>query len=199
MADEKPHLFVRADAALAYANVADRIVGDSADYLDKNPAVVPLFVQSLFQSLEISIKHVGIESTLINEHDLRDKKTTKNGHGVNELCAMLCAALRAETKRPLVSALTFNASDPQFFSLIGEMIYGEGFDRTREMYARRRLGYGEVAAGDFAIVADARRWVDAVIYVASNLSAAIRILGEWKSSDKASSTFGIWMGGTARG
>lgn len=154
-------MFTREEAALAYALSAERILGSDSTFLKKNHAVMPIFVTQLFESLEVSIKHVGIASQLITEAEAR-AKGVRSGHGIYELATLVNTRLHEGFMNPLVQALVFNRSDASHALIIQKMISGAEFERTRKSYARRTLGYGEVRVGDFAVVEGLTAWVDAV-------------------------------------
>lgn len=87
MSTPDPHMFSLDEAAVAYAVAAEHMFGNDATFLNNNPAVVPVFVSMLFQSLEISIKHAGIESGLFTMQEARNRQN-RSGHGVKELAAL---------------------------------------------------------------------------------------------------------------
>lgn len=53
-------MFDLQEAAIGYAKSAERILGEDARFLNENPEVVPIFISLLFQPLEISLKHLGL-------------------------------------------------------------------------------------------------------------------------------------------
>ena len=75
------HIFTGQEAAIAYALSAERIFDNDCEFLNANPHVIPIFVSQLFQSLEISIKHVGIASGLFTETEARSR-AVRSGHGI---------------------------------------------------------------------------------------------------------------------
>ncbi|MFH1350261.1 MAG: hypothetical protein ABII26_04910, partial [Pseudomonadota bacterium] len=77
--------------------------------------------------------------------------------------------------------------------IIRQMICGDDLGKTRESYASRRLGYGEVSEGDFAIIRPVLDWIEAVKETVSNLPTIIDILSQWKASASASKHFAIWL------
>ncbi len=99
-------MFNLQETATAYAKGAERILGEDATFLNGNKEVVPVFVSLLFQSLEISLKHLGLEANLFTEQEARDKKLTKNGHGINEIANLVNTRLGADTNYPVIMALT---------------------------------------------------------------------------------------------
>lgn len=100
------HIFTTDEAATAYALSAERILGGDSLFLDRNPAVVPVFVSQLFQSLEISIKHAGIHSGLFTEAEARSRQM-RSGHGISEIADLAVERLCGQPHDPLVQALTY--------------------------------------------------------------------------------------------
>ena len=145
------HMFGFDEAAVAYALAAEKMVGDEASFVNANPAVVPLFVSMLFQSLEISIKYAGIESSLFTMQEARSRQN-RSGHGVKELAALTVEKLGGDPYNPTIMAMTFSNADDRSAHFIHEMICGKVLKKTRDAYASRRLGYGEVYDGDFTII-----------------------------------------------
>lgn len=73
------------------------------------------------------------------------------------------------------------------------MICGKEFEKTRECYASRSLGYAQVSNGDFALINDIPSWIAAVKETANNLPKIIDILSQWKASPSKSKHFAIWV------
>lgn len=146
----------------------------------------------LFQSLEISIKQAGIESGLFSMHEARSRQQ-RSGHGIRELAALAVEKLGGMPFSPIVMAMTCKSQKPNSAEIINQMICGDNLDNTRESYATRRLGYSEVAEGDFAIIEPIQDWVDAVKETAINLPTTIEIISKWKSSPSQSKHFAIWL------
>ena len=179
------HIFTLDEAALAYANVAERIWAKDTAFLDKNPALVPIFVSNLFQSLEISIKHIGISAKLFTEKEARNSPTKAgkkgNGHDVEDLARLAILAVQNRSQDSFLAALTCASNNPYRRAAITEMIFGERFKKTRECYTSRHLGYGEIVDGDFSIDTNIEDWIAAVRGVAENSHLAIRILRPWRT------------------
>ena len=188
----QPHMFTGREAALAYAIAAERILSQETDFLSSNPACVPIFASILFQSLEISIKQAGIESGLFSMQEARSRQQ-RSGHGIKELAALAVEKLGGEGFKPIVMAMTFNNQKPNSAEIIKQMICGDDLEKTRESYATRRLGYSEIAEGDFAIIYPVQDWVSAVKKTAINLPTTIEIISKWNSSPSKSKHFAIWL------
>jgi hypothetical protein len=185
-------MFTGCEAAIAYAISAERMFGDNAGFLDANPAVVPIFVSLLFQSLEISIKQAGVGSGLFTMQEARVRQQ-RSGHGIKELAALAVEKLGGDPFDPIVTAMTFANTHSNSAEVIRQMICGDDLEKTRESYASRRLGYGEVSEGDFAIIRPVSDWIEAVKETASNLPTIIDILSKWKASASKSKHFAIWL------
>lgn len=185
-------MFDLREAAVAYAKAADRVLGVDVAYIDVNQELVPVLVALLFQSIEISLKHLGIESGLFTEKEARDKKLTRNGHGVKEIADLVNVKLGANRDYPVVVALTARMTDDWEAGILREMLFGPDFESTRQSYQSRNLGYGKIELGGLAIVQDFKRWVTAVRNIAENLPTAVEVVKQWKASASNSTHFAIW-------
>lgn len=186
------HMFSLDEAAVAYAAAAEHMFAGDAALLNDTPAVVPLFVSMLFQAIEISIKHVGVESGLFTMQEARSRKN-RSGHGVKELAALAVEKLGGDPFDPIIMAMTCTNKSPRSERFIREMICGPALEKTRESYTTRCLGYGEVYTGDFAIIDPIAEWIDSVKQTAVNLSKTVDILSKWKASASASKHFAVWF------
>ena len=148
MNKQTSRMFTGREAAIAYAISAERMFGDNAGFIETNPAVVPIFVSLLFQSLEISIKQAGVESGLFTMQEARARQQ-RSGHGIKELAALAVEKLGGDPFDPIVTAMIFANTHANSAEIIRQMICGDDLEKTRESYASRRLGYGEVSEGDF--------------------------------------------------
>jgi len=191
MSTQKNHIFTGREAALAYALSAERIFGNDYNFPNNNPAVIPIFVSQLFQSLEISIKHAGIESGLFTENEARNR-AMRSGHGIKQLALLACEKLGGDPFGPIVMAMCHFNKHPKSNEIIKLMICGDGFERTRESYATRSLGYAQVADGEFATIDDLPSWIESVKQTAVNVGKTIDIFSQWKSSPSKSKYFAIW-------
>lgn len=188
----RTRIFTREEAALAYALAAERLLGGDPSFLDGHRPIVPVFVTLLFQSLEISIKHIGIASGLFTEREARTR-SVRSGHGIQELATLAVDRLQGKPFDPLVQALTISQTTPLHAEIIRKMINGAEFERTRGSYAARKLAYGEVVDGDFAIVDDVVTWVAAVKATAIDLPRIVSVVSQWKSTAGASGPFAVWL------
>ena len=192
MSQQTCHMFTGHEAAIAYAISAERMFGDNAGFLEANPAVIPIFVSLLFQSFEISIKQAGVESGLFTTQEARARQQ-RSGHGIKELAALAVEKLGGKPFDPIVMAMTFANKRTNSAQIVREMICGDKLEKTRESYASRRLGYGEVSKGDFAIIKPVPDWIESVKETASNLQTTVDILSQWKKSASRSKHFAIWL------
>jgi len=184
-------MFSLQDTAKAYAKGAKEILGDDVSFLNDNPEVIPVFVSLLFQSLEVSLKHLGIESELFTAKESRDRKLTKNGHGVEEIAGLVNNRLGANKDYPVIMALTFGLENTQAANILQKMIFSPEFEPTRKSYQNRNLGYAQLSEGDLQLLDRLKPWVDAIEQVAENLPRAIGIVSEWNKSDSDSVNFAI--------
>jgi len=187
-------MFDLQEAATAYAKAAERVLGEGPDFLNENQELVPVFVALLFQSVEISLKHLGIESGLFSEREARDRKLTRNGHGVKEIADLVNARLGADGDYPVVMALTagLNGQEAEFLE---KMVFGADFAATRQSYQNRNLGYAKLNPGDLALVKGVKPWVTGVREIAENLPTAVNVVQQWNSSPSNSKHFAIWYRG----
>ena len=186
------NMFTLKDAAVAYAKSAERIICDDGTYINNNQELVPVFVSLLLQSLEISLKHLGIEAKLFTQKEARDRKLTLNGHGIREIADLVNDRLGADKDYPVVTALTAGLSNSQASDYLYKLIFSKEFDSTRQAYQSRNLGYCQLKPGELKLLNGLRPWVSATKEVAKNLPTAIRIVSEWKNSSSNSKHFIIW-------
>ena len=170
-----PHMFNLEEAAIGYALAAEHMFRDDGAFLNANPAVVPIFVSMLFQSLEISIKHAGIDSGLFTIEEARSRQN-RSGHGVKELAALAVEKLGGDPFDPIVMAMTFNNANSRSGTFLRKMIAAPEMEKTRESYTSRRLGYGQVAEGDFGLIQPIAEWIESIKQTAVGLPATIQIL-----------------------
>ena len=110
MTNKQP-IFTFGEAAVAYVLSAERMAGHGVDFLQANPACIPIFFSLLFQSLEISIKHAGIESGIFKLEEVKKRKFY-NGHGIKEMAALIVERLGLPPFGPIVDALTYHNKGP---------------------------------------------------------------------------------------
>lgn len=192
MHSAQQHVFSMQEAAQAYSMSASRILGSDSGFLEQNQIVIPVFVSMLFQSVEVSLKSIGIESGLVTREEAKDRKTTRSGHGIKEIAQLMSEKLGDQREIAVVMALTAGCNKENVATYLREMIYGERFQKTRLAYSSRSLGYGEVANGDFALCYPLDEWVSSVQSVADNLPRAAEIVRQWHSSESVPPIFAVW-------
>ena len=185
-------MFNLQETAKAYAKSAQRILGEDANFLNNNQEVIPIFVSLLFQSLEISLKHLGIESQLFTLQESRDRKLTANGHGIEEIAKLVNDRLGATKDYPVIMALTASIENNQISEILRKMIFSPEFEPTRKSYQSRNLGYAQLKLGDLQLLDGLKPWANSIADVAENLPKAIEVVSEWKKTDIKSNTFVVW-------
>lgn len=185
------YAYTRKEMAMGHALVAERLLG-ADHFLDEHKAGVPMFVSTLFQSLEVSIKHVGIEGGLFTEEEARSR-ATRAGHGILELATLFYERLNGKDFTPVKMALTFKAEGANTAQIIAKMLCAPEFESTRQLYATRRLVYGEINDGEMAFVNGLRAWAEALKDVAAHLDAAVDVVRQWQKCKGASPVFAIWV------
>jgi hypothetical protein len=192
MDGQTEHMYTGFEAATAYAIAAERIFAGNGAFLNANSCVVPIFVSNLFQSLEISIKTAGIESGLFSLQEARGREN-RSGHGIKELAALAVEKLGGDPFDPIVTAMTFSDINGRSAAFVRRMICAPELEKTRDSYASRRLGYGQVAEGDFGLIHPISEWIESVKRTAAGLPTAVQILTQWKVSSSKSKHFAIWL------
>lgn len=141
---------------------------------------------------ELSIKHAGIESGLFTMKEARARQL-RSGHGIEQLATLAVEKLGGNPFGPIVRAITCANTHTNSAEIVKQMICGHDLAKTRESYASRRLGYGQVFEGDFAIIRPVSGWIESVKETAVNLPTTIDILSQWKASASTSKHFAIWL------
>ena len=170
--------------AVSYAKGAERLLGEDASYLRDNPDMVPQFVNSLFQSLEISMKEFGVKSGLVTDVEIKGGPRGKigNGHDIKKLGGLLRERLGNILSRPLVNILTHGIDD-DVSVIIEKMIFSEEFEATRSSYTKRKLVYhAELEPGDMQIVPFLKPWLTSVKSVSENINNAVALVKKWKTT-----------------
>lgn len=116
------------EAAMAYVLAAERLFEPDGAFISNQSAVVTLFVSMIFQSLEISIKHVGIESGLFTLKEAR-RRENRSGHGIKELALLAVERLGGNPFHPVIMAMTFANKDDYSYDVIKAMICGVAWKR----------------------------------------------------------------------
>lgn len=185
-------MFNLQEAAVGYAKAAERVLGEESEFINSNQEVLPVFVALLFQSIEISLKHLGIEAGLFTERESRDRRLTKNGHGVKEIADLVNERLGADRDYPVVTAFTVGLKGDWASGILQEMVFGLDFEETRKAYECRNLGYAQLKQGDLSVVRGLEPWAKSVREIAENLRTAIDVVKQWNASPSRSAHFAVW-------
>ena len=171
--------FTRDQTALGYAKCAERVLGENVDFLTKNPETMPIFIALLYQSLEISIKHVGIESQLFTE---KESRRTGLGHEIEALANLANDKLEAINKPPIIIDALTDELDRLTQEIIDAMIFNKRLELTKKLYSNRNLIYGEIEDRELGYIDNMKPWAEAVKKVATNLGRAIEKIEKFKNS-----------------
>lgn len=163
-------MFSLKEVAIAHAKAAARLLEPNAEFLNSNEEVIPVFVNLLFQSVEVIIKSLAIESGLADEKELRDRETTRNGHGIRELACLINGKIGADVIVDLLLPKRGYAVSNEMLKI---MIFGTEFAPSRNAYASRKITYSQFGAGELQLFGSANDWVKAVMSAAKNIESAI--------------------------
>jgi len=151
-------MYTLIESANAHANSAKKLLEPNGQFLNSEKAAVPIFVNLLIQSLEISLKVFAIEAKIFTSDELR-KRRFKNGHGIKEIAdainEKIAPSCVVDVVLPTKGFAISNA-------VIREMLFGKRFEPTRNSYCWRKLTYVELGKGELQIVDGAGQWVDSV-------------------------------------
>ncbi len=157
-------MFTLQEVALAYAIAAERIATT-----DIQGALVPVFVNILLQSLEITLKAVAIDSGLATESTFRNKKFC-NGHGIKEIAEHIEAKLNGQSIVDLLLPKWVGAPPKRIVKI---MLFDEKFELTRISYAKRTLAYSSFEQGQLQLICvNSKAWVSAVRKAAERVTVA---------------------------
>ncbi len=163
-------MFSLKESALGHAKAAERLVDDEAVFLNRNKEVAPVFINLLFQSVEITLKAFATETGLATEKELRDREITKNGHGIFELANLINSKLEdIEVIDLLLPMRGFADSN----DVLMAMVYDDKFKPSRDSYVRRNITYAQLKPGDLQVVVGVKGWVEAIRKAAENLDHAV--------------------------
>lgn len=168
--EKEPAMFSMKEAAMAHAKAAEKLAGTDVDWLNSNEEVIPIFVNLLFQSVEISIKAFALEAGVADQGELREAKSTRNGHGLSELAKLVDSRMDgAGMIEMLLPKMGFATSR----LVLEAMVHGADFAPTRESYVRRNLAYAQFKPGELQVVGGIGEWVEAVKNAAGNIDRAV--------------------------
>ncbi len=162
-------MYSLSEVAIAHALAAEKLLEPEGTFLNQTEAMVPVFVNLLFQSVEMTLKSFAIEANLANEQELREKKTTRNGHGIKEIAEIINAKMGNQT---LIDILLPRQGFSLYNDILKAMIYENCFSKTRESYIYRKIAYSQFKEGELQVVQGLKSWVTAVKKAAQNIEAA---------------------------
>lgn len=154
------------ETSLGHAKAAERLIVDSVDFLNENHEVVPVFVNLLFQSVEMTLKSLATESELVTIKDLRNNKNFGNGHDIPKLAKFIERELDGQS---VVDLLLPRQGFADSNIILNEMISGDRFARSRSSYQRRNITYSQFEKGELQVVDGLNDWVKAVKKAAENI------------------------------
>ena len=157
------------EAALGHAKAAERMVDQEAEFLNSNEEVIPVFINMLFQSVEITIKAFAIETGMATERELRDRRT-RNGHGILELANLIDSKLEGVSIIDLLLPLRGFANSN---TVLKAMVFGEEFSPSRESYIQRNITYAQFRLGELQVIGGVKEWVEAIRKAAENIDDAV--------------------------
>jgi len=173
MSQDKQSDYTRPEVALAYAICAERLFAGNPKIFTDEPATVPVLVHLLFQSLEISLKHVGRHFNLWPEYFVNKKESLDKSHDVKALTHALHAGFPTVHIRVILLAAVID--DRLGAEFIGRMLTAPEFEDTREAYEGRILGYAQLKS--FTIFSShTAEWIQSVKEMSQNLGNFIRYL-----------------------
>lgn len=167
-------MFTLMEAAIAHAKAAEKLLEPEAEFLNKNEEVIPVFVNLLFQSLELTLKSFATEANLATEQELRDRKSTRNGHGVKELASLINTKLSSGGN--VVDLLLPKQGYAKSNSILNAMVFGVEFEPSREMYLKRNITYAQFGVGQLQVLGGAKEWVISIMRAAENTFSAVQKL-----------------------
>ena len=162
-------MYTLIESAIAHAKAAEKLVEPDGKFLNEQKSTIPVFVNLLLQSIELTLKAFAVEAGLFQPSELRKKKF-KNGHGVNELALAINERI---SPNDVVNLLLPTASDTISNTIVKKMIYSVEFEPTRESYAKRKITYNEFAQGELQVINGSRDWYKAVLEASLNISSAV--------------------------
>lgn len=179
MSQDKQSDYTRPEVALAYAICAERLFSGNPKIFTDEPATVPVLVHLLFQSLEISLKHVGRHFNLWPDYCVNKKKSLDKSHDVKALTYAIQAGFPNVHIRVILLAAVID--DRLGAEFIGRMLTAPEFEDTREAYEGRNLGYAQLKS--FTIFSsNTAEWIQSVKEMSQNLGTFIRYLENIRDS-----------------
>lgn len=114
---------------MAYAICAERLFAGSPNMFVDEPASVPVLVHLLYQSLEVSLKHIGRYFNLWPKYTKGGEGSLDRSHDLDKLVKVLQAALPRYNIRVLLSGTV--GQDHLGANFVGRMLASPEFKDTR--------------------------------------------------------------------
>jgi len=160
--------FTLQEVAFAYALCAERLVASDPSVLNTHFGTVPVLVHLLYQSLEISLKHIGNRLRLLSGNDTSGHRLVRS-HDVRALANAIQAGIPQGNLSLLLSAA---ADDHLGIDFIDKMLFAPEFEETRKAYEDRKLGYAQLKS--FTVFSPyILAWISAIKNIAKNLDKVI--------------------------
>ena len=162
------------ETSLGHAKAAERLIFDGVDFINTSHEVVPVFVNLLFQSVEMTLKSIATESGLVTIKGLRNKNKFGNGHDLMRVARFIDSKLGDQS---IVDLLLPRQSFADSNIILNEMIFGDMFAPSRSSYQRRNITYSQFGEGELQIVEGVNGWVKAVKQAAENIDNGVQKIG----------------------
>jgi len=172
MPKEAKTSYNRPEIAVAYALCAERLYAGNPKFFTEQEACVPVLVHLLYQSLEISLKHIGRHFNLWPEYAPGVKGSLDRSHDLRKVANALQEII---PKTPLRVLMSFGGENPLGANFIGRMLTAAEFEDTRAAYNNRTLAYAEI--NSFTIfTSNTAEWIQAVKGLAQTLEKFVGLL-----------------------
>lgn len=172
-------MFDYQEAAIGHALSAKAMLKTYGTFGGESSLAAPVFIASLYQSLEISLKFYAAEMELVESvgafrgRKFRKQNDICGGHDIDGIYKFVFNALMAERGLNFIHRLRAFLSQGEQGTLVTMALGDEGMAPTRRAYRRRQLGYLEIRSGDLQYMSHMDDWVDGVFNLANGLSDLI--------------------------
>jgi len=163
------------ETSLGHAKAAERLIFDGVDFLNTSHEVVPVFINLLFQSVEMTLKSLATESGLVSIKGLRNSKKFGNGHDIKRLAQFIESNLGGQS---IVDLLLPRQGFADSNIILNEMISGDKFAPSRSSYQRRNITYSQFGQGELQVVEGVNNWAKAVKQAAENIDKGVVEIGQ---------------------
>ncbi|MBN4075429.1 MAG: hypothetical protein COA71_11905 [SAR86 cluster bacterium] len=168
-------MFSLQEAALGHAISAEKLIEGGADFLNNNEPAIPVFINLLLQSIEITFKAFATQTELATDRELRSREITRNGHGLNEIASLIDGRINDNT---IIDLLLPRQGFAVSNSILNAMIYGQKFHPTRESYCSRNIIYAQFDLGELQVIGGVLEWALAIKQAAQNIDRAVAIYNQ---------------------